>query len=111
MRVSRSGFLAWRERPPSRRARQDAKLMELIKEIHAESLGTYGAPRIHSELREGHGVGVGRKRVGRRLRLLGAPGVHGRRKGRPSVPGAREPVYRDLVARDFTADAPNRIYS
>jgi len=85
--------------------------MALIKEIHAESLGTYGAPRIHIELREGHGVSVGRKRVARLMRLLGVQGVHRRRKGRPSEPGAREPVYRDLVARDFTADAPNRIYS
>ena len=84
--------------------------MELIKEIHAESLGTYGAPRIHIELREEHGIRVGRKRVARLMRLLGIQGVHRRRKGRPCEPGAREPVYRDLVARDFTADAPNRLW-
>jgi len=84
--------------------------MELIREIHAESLGTYGAPRIHIELREEHGIRVGRKRVARLMRLLGIQGVHRRRKGRPCEPGAREPVYRDLVARDFTADAPNRLW-
>lgn len=110
MRVSRSGFLAWRKRPPSRRARRDAELMELIKEIHEESLGTYGAPRVHVELREGRGIRVGRKRVARLMRLLGVQGVHRRREGRPQDPGAREPVYEDLVARDFTADAPNRLW-
>ena len=49
--VSRAGYYAWRARPPSARARADAALTEQIRRIHARSRGTYGAPRVHAELR------------------------------------------------------------
>ena len=45
--VSSSGYYAWSKRSPSRRARDDAVLIERIGAIHAASKGTYGAPRIH----------------------------------------------------------------
>ena len=45
--VSPSGYYAWRRRPPSARARADAELTTRVREIHARSRGTYGAPRIH----------------------------------------------------------------
>ena len=48
--VSTSGYYAWRQRPPSARAVADAELTEQIIAIHAESRGTYGAPRVHAEL-------------------------------------------------------------
>jgi putative transposase len=48
--VSRSGFDAWRRRQPSERWVADVRLLELIHAIHEESDGTYGSPRIHTEL-------------------------------------------------------------
>ncbi|PSR02837.1 MAG: hypothetical protein BRD47_02115 [Bacteroidetes bacterium QS_8_68_28] len=58
--VSTSGYYAWRKRGPSRRERKDEMLTEKIKAIHERSRGTYGAPRIHAELRaEGTRVGFG----------------------------------------------------
>ena len=56
--VSRSGFHAWLRRTPSKRWVSDVRLAELIRQIHAESDGTYGSPRIHAELRH-RGVRVG----------------------------------------------------
>jgi len=50
--VSPSGFYAWRERPPSRRALADALLTERIRAIHATSDGAYGSPNVHAELRD-----------------------------------------------------------
>ena len=50
--VSTSGYYAWRKRPPSARAVVDAALTTSIRQIHASSRGTYGAPRIHAELAE-----------------------------------------------------------
>ena len=49
--LSPSGYYAWRGRGPSCRARENAALTGEVLEIHARSDGTYGAPRIHAELR------------------------------------------------------------
>ena len=46
--ASRSGYYEWRKRPPSKRNREDEMLTDKIRAIHAESRGTYGAPRAHA---------------------------------------------------------------
>jgi len=107
--VSRSGYDAWRKRPPSARARADRGLSQRIREIHEQSRGTYGTPRIRAELRDA-GVACSRTRVARLLRLAGLQGCH-RRKGPPSprrTPGATPAP--DLVRRDFAAPAPDRLW-
>ena len=71
--ISRSGNYAWRERPPSRRSREDAALAERIAEIHLMSRETYGYPRVHAELRA-LGVRCGRRRVARLMREAGLRG-------------------------------------
>ena len=70
LKVSRSGYYAWRTRKPSERAVEDERLSELITEAHERSRGTYGSPRIHAELRLAHGVRCSRKRVERLMRRL-----------------------------------------
>jgi len=60
--VSPSGYYAWRTRPPSARAQADQRLLTRIRAIHAQSRGTYGAPRIHAEL-QALGARCARKRV------------------------------------------------
>src|SRR3954466_11979948 len=69
--ISESGFYAWRSRPPSRRATDDAELIVRIKAIHEMSDGTYGAPRIQAELADVDGRIVNRKRVARLMRQAG----------------------------------------
>ena len=51
LKFSNSGFYGWRDRLPSARARADTMLSEKIVRIHTDSRETYGAPRIHFELR------------------------------------------------------------
>jgi putative transposase len=108
--VSRSGFHAWRHRAPSPRSLQDASLLERIGMIHAKSRESYGARRIHLELRN-EGARVGRKRVERLMRAAGLSGYVKRRKGKTTirVPGVR--VAEDLVGRDFNPQAPNRLWA
>ena len=69
--VSPSGYYAWRARGPSRRSQADECLLGRIEAIHARSHGTYGAARIHAELRE-QGVCAARKRIARRLSRIAA---------------------------------------
>ena len=56
--VNRTSFHDWERRPPSDRALADAWLSEKIKQIHRDSRGVYGAPRVHAELRLEQSVSV-----------------------------------------------------
>ncbi len=51
LRVSRSGYYDWKDRPPSKRARENATLTHQITQIYQRSRETYGYPRVHAELR------------------------------------------------------------
>jgi putative transposase len=108
--VSRAGYYAWKHRPASLRAVRDAELTALISEIHADSEGSYGWPRMHAELRH-RGVRVSRKRVARLMRQAGLSGLLVRRRGKTTirVPGVRPAP--DLVGRDFNPTEPNRLWA
>jgi len=107
--VSRSGFHAWLRRHPSKRWVDDARLAELIHQIHSESQRSYGSPRVHAELRH-RGVRVSRKRVERLMRRHGLSGLLRRRRGKTTirVPGVRPAP--DLVRREFRPTGPNRLW-
>jgi len=51
LKVSRSGYFDWKDRPPSKRERENATLMEKIQEVHHRSRRTYGSPGVHAELK------------------------------------------------------------
>ena len=107
--VSTSGYHAWRRRPLSQLARDDAALKERIAEIHMQSRWTYGSPRIHAELQEA-GVRCSRKRVARLMRQAGIEGCHRRRSIRTTQRGAEAEQVPDLVQRNFNPPAPNRLW-
>ena len=107
--VSPGGYRAWSDRSPSARVTADAALSELIRAIHARSRGTYGAPRIHAQLRA-DGRSVGRKRVARLMRSAGLVGVHRRRRTRSTRSTGRTLTAPDLVRRDFSATGPDRLW-
>lgn len=107
--VSRAGYYAWKDRSPSPRAMRDAQLSEQIAEIHDESQGTYGWPRVHAELRH-RGVRASRKRVARLMRRAGLSGMVCRRKGRTTIRVPGVATAPDLVRRDFAPTAPNRLW-
>jgi putative transposase len=107
--VSPSGYWAWRKRGPSDRSRADAELSERIRTIHRRSRGTYGCPRVHAEL-AATGHPCGRKRVARLMRAAGLAGVHRRRFVATTVRDREAVPAQDLVARDFRADGPDRLW-
>jgi transposase InsO family protein len=72
--VSRSGYYGWKDRPPSKRSREDAEFTERIRQIHDRSRQIYGYPRVHAELKA-LGVRCSRKRVARLMRQAGLPNI------------------------------------
>jgi putative transposase len=110
LRVSASGYYAWRDRAPSARRMADAVLTERIRTIHEHSDATYGMPRVRAELRD-EGCAVSRKRVARLMRQAGLRGVS-RRRGFV-VTTRRDERQRpapDLVQRRFRAQGPNELW-
>lgn len=107
--VSASGFYAWADRPLCARAQADAALQEQIQTIFTRSRRTYGAPRVHAELRA-LGVRCGRKRVARLMRAAGLVGAHRRRPPRTTWRDRDQAPAPDLVRRQFTTSAPNRLW-
>jgi putative transposase len=108
--VSETGYHAWRDRPPSSHALADAALLKRVRTVHASSRETYGAPRVHAELRAG-GERHGRKRIARLMREAGLVGASRRRDG--PITTRRDKEARpapDLVDRRFVAPGPNRLW-
>ncbi|WP_390890979.1 IS3 family transposase [Dactylosporangium matsuzakiense] len=109
--VARSSFYAWQAAAPARQARADAdtRLAHRIRQIQAETDGTYGAPRVTAELRE-RGERINRKRVARVMRQAGLRGLRLRRRTRTTIPDPAAAKAPDLIGRDFTAEAANQRY-
>jgi len=107
--VSRSGYYAWRKRPPSPRVKQDARLKVEIAASHSASRRTYGSPRILRDLREDDHR-VSRKRVARLMRELGLEGRRKRRFRATTDSQHRFPVAPNILMRDFDVEAPNTVW-
>ena len=76
LRVSRSGYYAWRARPQSRRDVENRGLLARIEAVHKKSRRTYGSPRVHRQL-----VSEGQRcSRGRIERLMSANGIMAKQK-------------------------------
>ncbi len=109
LQVAPSTYYAHKRRPPSARAVADEGLKVEIARVYKANFEVYGAEKIWRQLAR-EGIRVGRDRVARLMRQLGIRGVVRGAKRRTTTPA--DPVDRpaDLVNRDFTAPAPNRLW-
>ena len=106
--VSRSGFYEWRSRPASATARRRDDLKDLITHFFAASDGTYGYRRIHADLADA-GVACGPELVRELMRELGLRPCQPRPwRHSLTVAGPDAGRIPDLIARDFTAQAPGQ---
>jgi putative transposase len=109
LEVSTSGYYKWRKRKPSKRAQEDQVLTEKIIQVHAQSRGTYGSPRVHAELQD-EGIQIGSNRVARLMREAGLRGVSRRKGHATTVRSPDAAPAPDLVQRDFTAEGPDELW-
>jgi len=109
LEVSSSGYYAWEKRPPSPRQRANRALRAQIRAAHERSRHTYGRRRIHAQLRA-EGVSCSPKRVARLMRQEGLCGLRRRAFKATTDSKHRFPVADNLLARDFTAAAPDQVW-
>jgi putative transposase len=105
LEVAASGFYAWIHRPLSKRAIEDERLLELIRESYVASGRIYGSPRVFLDLREA-GEYIGRKRVARIMREHGVRAIRGYKVPRNvvSMPSVIAP---NRLQRQFTVERPD----
>jgi len=103
------GYRAAKTRVPSARQLKDELLVPEIERLHAENYGVYGVRKMHALLRR-EGWDIGRDQTARLMKLAGVEGVKRSKKvfTTKSDPESAKPA--DLVNRDFTAPAPNRLW-
>jgi putative transposase len=107
--VTRSAYYAWTAsavQGPSERDREEVRLVGEIRRIHARSHGTYGAPRVHAELRR-RGWRTNHKRVERLMRIHGIVGHRPRRRRSLTRQDRGAAPAPDLLGRLFDPDQPD----
>jgi len=109
LEVSRSGYYAWLKREPSTWDQANTALLKVIEEVHEESDGTYGAPRVHAELQD-RGPQASLNRVARVMKKAEIQGVSPRKWKCTTLPGKSTRAVPDLVDRDFTATGPDQLW-
>jgi transposase InsO family protein len=108
LQVSRSGYYAWVSRAPSVRRLRQEELIGQIFQVHEQSQGTYGSPRVHAEL-VGQEIDVCVNTVAKLMKQAQIRSVmHRKFVVRTTDSNHDLPVASNLLERDFQADLPNR---
>ena len=107
MDVSARGYRSWRSRPMSPSQRQDMVVLAHIRDQFAQSLGSYGRPRMTEELKE-LGLDVGHRRVGRLMRENGIEVKRNKKFKATTDSNHSFNIAPNLLHRDFAADRPNQ---
>ena len=109
LRVSRTGYYAWRRRPESKRAQEDRRLAVLVRSAHEIGRRTYGSPRVLRELRAQE-IHIGRKRIMRLMR----EGLRARVRRRyrcTTMSEHDQPIAPNLLGRNFQPATRNQSWA
>lgn len=109
LRVSKSGYYSWQKRKPSKRAIENQKLMEQIRQVHKKSRYTYGSPRITEELKINY-VHVSRRRVARLMQEAGIRSITKKKFVATTDSKHSYPVAPNLLNREFRVEAPGKVW-
>jgi putative transposase len=109
LQVAPSTYYAVKNRVPSARALRDAVMMPILLALFAANYRVYGAHKLWKAARRA-GHNIGRDQTARLMRRMGIRGVSRSRRVRTTVADDTTGRPPDLVERDFTAEAPNRLW-
>ncbi|MCU1399511.1 MAG: hypothetical protein JWN62_2620 [Acidimicrobiales bacterium] len=103
LEVAESSYYGWRSRKPSIRSLRHTWASEIIRQVHTESRGTYGARRVHAEMILGRNLTIGHNQVELLMRRAGLKGLPGNKRRKQMQD---TPTSGDLVKRNFDRDQP-----
>jgi len=109
LRVGKSGFYAWLNRPESPRIRENQHLVVEIKALHKQSRYTYGSPRLHADLKD-KGYAIGKHRVARLMRENGVVSKHKRKFRVTTNSKHNHPVAENKLQRRFSVSDPGQCW-
>ena len=109
LKVSTSGFYAWRDRPLSKWAQEEARMEVEIRAAHKRTRQTYGAERLQQDLAE-HGIQVGICRIKRIRRKLGIRCKQKRKFKATTDSKHKLPVAKNILGQQFKVAAPNKVW-
>jgi putative transposase len=107
LRVSPSGYYAWRGRPPSAREMANRALYKKIEAVYNENRGVYGSPRIYREL-DRQGVACSENQIARLMRLRGLQAKQTKRFKSTTRRNKAHTAAPNLLKRDFATDRPDQ---
>jgi len=110
MQLSPSGYYDWRSRGISKREQENQRIIQRIKAIHRASRGTYGAPRVHAELRA-QGIEIGRRRVARLMQQEGIKALRRRKRCHQTPAAPLEAIKDNVLDRQFAPERPGAVWT
>lgn len=109
LHLSPSGYYAWLGRPPSKRTREEGRLIAEIKAAHTRTRQSFGPERLKRDL-ESHGVKVGLFRIRRIRKDLGIRCTQKKKFKATTDSRHSLPVAENLLNREFVTTAPSRVW-
>lgn len=109
LKISRSGYYAWRRKPASSRKVENEGLQQEIVRVYAEGRGEYGSPTICEVLRQ-EGFRVNHKRIARIMRQTGLRSKIARRFKRTTKRCKDREAAPNLLKQEFHTEGPNRVW-
>lgn len=109
LQVAPSSYYAAKTRTPSARAVRDDELIPLLVELWETNYCVYGVRKLWKAARRA-GIMIGRDQTARLMRAAGIEGVRRSKRVKTTRPDPASARHPDLVKREFTATAPNRLW-
>jgi transposase InsO family protein len=110
LKISKSGYYAWRVRSKSTRNLANEKLDHHIRIIYEQSKGTYGSPRITEELNKQE-IACSENRVAARMRKNNIKAKTKKRFKVTTHSKHNHPIAENLLNQDFTAQRPDQVWA
>ncbi len=109
LKVSKSGYYRWLEKPQSDREKENEYLLEMIKHFHKQSGERYGSPRIYEDIKEG-GISCGLNRVARIMKKNKIQAKMKKKFKKTTNSKHNYPIAKNILDRNFFVNEKDKAW-